>query len=78
MIKLANWTDDLFSPEKKHRSNTEKHRVFYKANQKPFEKTPHVTQQKVDELLDKINQKGYHLLTEEEKEFLKKASKEEL
>jgi hypothetical protein len=32
----------------------------------------------VDEILDKINQKGYNSLTEEEKELLKRASKEEL
>mgnify|MGYP000347558434 CR=1 FL=1 len=29
-----------------------------------------------DELLDKISQKGYHFLSDEEKEFLKRASKE--
>jgi hypothetical protein len=32
----------------------------------------------VDEILDKINQKGYHFLTEEEKDFLRKASEEDL
>ena len=32
----------------------------------------------ISELLDKINQKGYNFLTDEEKEFLKRASKEEL
>jgi hypothetical protein len=32
----------------------------------------------VDEILDKINQKGYSHLTEEEKELLKRASKEDL
>ncbi len=34
------------------------------------------TQQRVDQLLDKINTEGYEHLTEEEKKFLYKASKE--
>jgi len=37
-----------------------------------------VTQQRIDEILDKINQKGYHFLTDEEKELLKRASEEDL
>jgi membrane associated rhomboid family serine protease len=78
MTDVVNWADDLFNPEKKHVKNPPKSQLFYKANQKPFEKTPHVTQQRVDDLLDKIHHKGYHSLTEEEKEFLKKASMEDL
>jgi membrane associated rhomboid family serine protease len=78
MNNLATWVDDLFNPEKKHVQNEQKQQLYYKANQKPFQKTPHVTQQRVDELLDKINLKGYHSLSDEEKDFLKKASREEL
>lgn len=78
MTDLVNWADDLFNPEKKHTKVQPKNQLYYKANQKPFERTPHVTQQRIDDLLDKINHKGYHSLTEEEKEFLKKASQEEL
>ncbi|MFX9123826.1 DUF6576 domain-containing protein [Acinetobacter baumannii] len=37
-----------------------------------------MSQQKLDEILDKIHTEGYHMLTDEEKEFLKRASKEEL
>jgi membrane associated rhomboid family serine protease len=77
MINLVNWVDDLFNPEKKHRKNIQKQRLHYKAQKPPYVKTPHVTQQRIDELLDKINQKGYHFLSDEEKDFLKKASKEE-
>ena len=48
--------------------------MFYKTgNQKPFVKRSIVTQQRIDEILDKINQKGYHLLSEEEKSILKRA-----
>jgi membrane associated rhomboid family serine protease len=78
MTDLVNWADDLFNPEKKHRTQALKQQLFYKASQKPFEKTPHITQQRVDELLDKIHQKGYFSLSDEEKDFLKKAAKEDL
>ncbi len=72
------WLDNLFNPEKKLKSNSQNDTLFYKANGKPYTKKPNVTQQKLDEILDKINQQGYHFLTDEEKEFLKRASKEEL
>lgn len=78
MHRFAAWVNDLFNPEKKHYQKASKEEMFYKATRKPFQKTPHVTQQRVDELLDKINRQGYNYLTDEEKEFLKKASKENL
>jgi hypothetical protein len=37
-----------------------------------------MTQQRIDDILDKINQKGFQSLTEEEKTLLDKASKEDL
>ena len=78
MNDTVEWANDLFNPQKKAINNPTKNQLFYKSNQKPFEKTPLVTQQRVDELLDKIHHKGYYSLTEEEKEFLKKASTEDL
>ena len=78
MSDCVNWTNDLFNPKKKHVQEAPSKQLFYKSNQKPFKKTPHVTQQRIDDLLDKINHKGYHALSEEEKDFLKKASREEL
>lgn len=78
MIDLVTWIDDLFNPEKKSFQKSQKQQHFYKTKQKPFNKTPHITQQRVDDLLDKINQKGYTSLSDEEKELLKKASREEL
>lgn len=78
MISFWGWLDDLFNPEKRHVVKKEKDRLFYKSTGKPFVKTHNLTQQKLDEILDKINKEGYHLLTNEEKEFLKRASKEEL
>ena len=78
MNQFANWLDDLFNPEKKHRQKNSSERHFYKAEAKPFDRKPNLTQQRLDEILDKINQQGYQFLTDEEKEFLKKASKEDL
>ena len=40
-----------------------------------IKKIPNVNQQKIDDILDKINSKGYQFLTEEEKDYLKRASK---
>jgi len=56
-----------------------KQEVFYNTRgQKPFKKTSNLTQQRVDEILDKINLKGYDKLTDDEKDLLKRASEEEL
>jgi len=77
-VNFLHWLDDLFNPDKKHGNNPDKARLYYKAGKTPYTKTPNITQQRVDELLDKINQQGYHFLTDEEKAFLKKASREEL
>jgi membrane associated rhomboid family serine protease len=74
--RFFEWVNNLFHPD--HPKRKMKKELFYKTGKKPFVKTPNITQQRVDELLDKINQKGYHALTDEEKELLKKASKEDL
>ncbi len=74
-----NWFMNLFNPEKNNPGSTVREKVFYNAGgRKPFQKTAHITQQRVDEILDKISQKGYHLLTEEEKSILKRAAEEDL
>jgi membrane associated rhomboid family serine protease len=73
MHNFGNWFMDLFSPEKKYKSK-EKETLYYKAQREPYVKKPNLTQKKLDEILDKINQHGYDSLTDEEKEFLRKAS----
>ncbi|MCW3086617.1 MAG: hypothetical protein JWQ78_3 [Sediminibacterium sp.] len=78
MIGLVDWVDDLFNPEKKHGRHPKKEKHFYRTDRKPYEKVSHVTQQRLDAILDKINQHGYQFLTEEEKEFLTRASNEDL
>ncbi len=74
MIRLFYWVDDLFSPEKKHSKNNKN---FYRASRKPFEKIARQSQQKLNDILDKINQKGFDALTDEEKNYLKRASTDE-
>jgi len=74
---LYRWAINLFNPDKSNKNNSVKEKVFYNAgNRSPYHKTSNVTQQRVDEILDKISQKGYSYLTKEEKEILKKASEE--
>ena len=76
MISSYNWFMNLCNPDKKILTPQKtKEKLFYKTgNQKPFEKKAIITQQRVDEILDKINQKGFHLLSEEEKNILKRAA----
>lgn len=79
MNNLYAWFMNLFNPNKKNDAASTKTKVFYNSgNRKPFHKTSHVTQQRVDEILDKINQNGYRFLTEEEKSILKRAAEEDL
>ncbi len=78
MHSVVNWLDDLFSPEKKHAKKKPGEKLFYRSDRKPYEKISNVTQQRLDEILDKINQQGYQFLTDEEKAFLKRASSEDL
>lgn len=77
MHEFYNWIMNLFNPDKPAQKNQVKETVFYNTgNRQPYHKTSAVTQQRIDEILDKINQKGYHQLTDEEKKILKKASEE--
>ena len=79
MNKFYQWLMGLFNPDKKTKTNSVKEKVFYNTGKRtPYNKTANLTQQRVDEILDKINQKGYKHLTEEEKNILKRASEEEL
>ncbi len=71
------WMANLFNPDKKEWKKTAKDELYYEAGgTAPFKKKPNVTQRRIDEILDKINQQGYRFLTEEEKEILKRASED--
>ena len=74
--RFFDWVNNLFNPNKPTKKIKEE--LFYKSQRKPYTKTPNLSQQRIDEILDKINQHGFHSLTAEEKDLLKKASKEDL
>ena len=77
MNNFYNWFINLFNPNKRKKKNTIKERVFYNTGTRaPYQKTSNVTEQRVDEILDKINQKGYNALTKEEQDILKRASED--
>jgi membrane associated rhomboid family serine protease len=80
MNSLYDKVVNLFSPKKKVVARRPvKQEVFYNTRgQQPFKKTSNLTQQRIDEILDKINLKGYDRLTEEEKDLLRRASEEDL
>ncbi len=49
-------------------------RLYYQSDKPPYVATPHITEARIDELLDKISEKGMEALTEEEKDYLRRAS----
>ena len=74
MTNLVNWINGWFNPEQVHTKKYQETTYPSHNTPAPFERIPKVTQQKLDAILDKINQQGIDQLTEEEKEFLRKAS----
>ena len=78
MNHFFEWVNNLFNPEKPARGKAVRTQLYYKSTVQPYKKTTHLTQKKIDELLEKIHQKGYNSLTDEEKEVLKRASTEDL
>jgi membrane associated rhomboid family serine protease len=78
MNNFFDWVNNLFNPDKPKKGKNIKEELFYKSSATPYKKTPNLTQQRVDAILDKINQHGYNYLTNEEKDLLKRASDEEL
>ena len=78
MSNFFDWVDNLFNPNKVSNKRSFKDDFFYKVSgSSPFTKTPNVTQKRIDEILDKINQQGYHFLTNEEKDILRRAAKKD-
>ncbi|RYY99537.1 MAG: rhomboid family intramembrane serine protease [Chitinophagaceae bacterium] len=74
MNRLWDWFTNLFNPDKPAKGRPQKDELFYNATVPPYQKKTNYTQQRVDEILDKINQKGVKSLTEEEREILRRAS----
>ncbi|MGK2861240.1 MAG: rhomboid family intramembrane serine protease [Chitinophagaceae bacterium] len=76
MNNFFDWVSNLFNPEKPVKGKNIKQELFYKSDKSPYNKKPNITEQRVNEILDKISQKGYSSLTDEEKDILKRASHE--
>jgi membrane associated rhomboid family serine protease len=78
MANFFDWCNDLFNPNRKRQARSPKDEFYYKVSgTQPYKRIPNVTQQRIDEILDKINHQGYRFLTDEEKEILKRAADEE-
>jgi hypothetical protein len=75
MNQFFDWSANLFTPGKNNTGKFRNTSFYEKSGREPFVRKLNVTQQRVDALLDKINQSGYEQLSDEEKEFLKQASK---
>lgn len=75
MNRLFDGANNLFNPERpRQKKSGIKDMHFYKATRKPYDKKPKLTQDRIDALLEKIHQQGIDSLTNEEKEFLERAS----
>ncbi len=78
MHQLYSWFINLFNPNKPTGKKEFKKEVFYNTKgQQPFTRTPNVTEQRIDAILDKISRSGYQSLSQEEKDILKKAADNE-
>lgn len=80
MNRLYDWFFNLFNPDvMAERRKKDKLNMFYDTGgKKPFKRKPNLNQQRVDEILDKINNSGMHSLSQEEKDLLKRAGEEDL
>lgn len=78
MNNFFEWITNLFNPDKPRKGKKLKEELFYRSIAEPYTKTPKLTQERVDAILDKINQFGYEALSEEEKEILARAGKEDI
>ena len=76
MSNFFDWVSNLFNPDKPRKGKNIKQELFYKSSTRPYKKTPNITEQRINEILDKISQKGFNSLSEEEKDLLKRASQD--
>ena len=65
--QFFDWFGNLFNPDKKKNLKNKKDEFYYNvAGTQPYKKIPNITQKRIDEILDNINQQGYRFLTSEE------------
>ncbi len=67
---------NLFTPSTAAKKNTRETFFYRTGSIKPYQKTPRNTQQRLDEILDKINASGFDSLNDDEKDFLQQAANE--
>lgn len=68
----------IFDPElRKQGYKPSRLRLFYKQDVPPYRRIGNVPEKKVDELLDKISREGYDSLSQEEKDTLVRASRQD-
>jgi hypothetical protein len=66
---------NLFTPKQTGKNRELKEKLFYNTqNKPPFSKKPTLNQQRIDQILDKINAHGMDALTAEEKDILNQAA----
>lgn len=78
MNAVFDWIGNLFNPNRPKKGKSFREELFYRSKGDPYTKQTKLTQQRVDMILDKINQQGFNALTNEEKELLKKAGENDL
>lgn len=78
MSNFFDWFGNVFNPDKQSKNKNLKDELFYKSTSAPYIKTPNVTTQRVDEVLEKVHQMGYDHLSEEEKDLLRRASEDDI
>jgi len=78
MNNFFDWFNNLFNPDKPKKGKTPREELFYRSAGSPYSKMPRLTQERIDAILDKISQQGMEVLTEEERELLHRASKEDI
>lgn len=79
MNRLYDWIFNLFNPDYQSAKHADRENIFYDTQGKqPFKKKPNLNQQRIDEILDKINQSGFSSLSSDEKELLRRAGEEDI
>lgn len=79
MSRFFDWVNDLFNPGAKvvQMKKLKEEYHYNTTGTQPYKKVPNLTQKRIDAILDKIGEKGYQQLTEEEKQILKRAAEDE-
>lgn len=78
MNRFFDWITNLFNPDRPRKGKALKEELFYRSASSPFTRQSKLTQERIDAILDKIGREGMDVLTDEEKDLLKRASREDI